>query len=70
MLGGGRASGGGGSGAIPILSLAAAAAAAEAYFSVSPGARVGTAAGFIWLLEPLAVDGVYSVARAGKGLFS
>jgi hypothetical protein len=43
----GRASGGGGKGAIPSLSLAAAAAAAEAYLRVSPGARVGTAAGFI-----------------------
>jgi hypothetical protein len=44
-----RASGGGGNGAIPmlLLSLAAAAAAAEAYLRVSPGARVGKAAGFI-----------------------
>jgi hypothetical protein len=41
--------GGGGSGAMPtpLRSLAAAAAAADAYFSVSPGRRVGSGAGFI-----------------------
>ena len=40
---------------MPILSLAAAAAAAEAYFKVSPGARVGTAAGFIWFPAPFVI---------------
>jgi hypothetical protein len=72
-LGAGRASGGGGNGAIPILllSLAAAAAAAEAYFKVSPGGLVGTAAGFIWLMVPLESvgDGVCNVASVGRGLF-
>ena len=68
-----RASGGGGRGAMPMLflSLAAAAAAAEAYLRVSPGARVGTAAGFIALLLALLVifaNGVCSVATAGRGL--
>ena len=75
LLSVGRGSGGGGNGAIPILflSLAAAAAAAEAYLRVSPGARVGTAAGFMLLFElPLAIfdKGVCNVARAGKGLFN
>lgn len=66
---------GGGKGAIPIalLSLAAAAAAAEAYFNVSPGARVGKGAGFmallVILLEVLA-KGVCNVARAGNGDFN
>ena len=71
-LGAGRASGGGGNGAMPILllSLAAAASAAEAYFRVSPGGLVGTAAGFIWLIVPLerVGDGVCNVARVGRGL--
>lgn len=73
VLGAGRASGGGGKGAIPILllSLAAAAAAAEAYFRVSPGALVGTAAGFIWLVAPLVRvgGGLCNVASEGRGLF-
>ena len=45
------APGGGGKGAMPtpFLSLAAAAAAAEAYFNGSPGALVGSGAGFILL---------------------
>ena len=66
---GGSASGGGGKGA--ILSDAAAAAAAEAYFRTSPGGRVGTAAGFIWLVDPFVrLAGVCSVANAGRGLLS
>ena len=69
------APGGGGKGAIPreCLSLAAAAAAAEAYFNISPGARVGNGAGFMLLVVvPFDVDaiGVCSVASAGSGDFS
>ena len=73
----GAAPGGGGKGAMPtpFLSLAAAAAAAEAYFSVSPGARVGSGAGFMLLFAacelPLAALLVvlWSVARTGSGDF-
>lgn len=72
-LGAGSASGGGGSGAIPMLlfSLAAAAAAAEAYFKISPGGLVGTAAGFMWLVIPFVLFdvGVCKVASEGRGLF-
>lgn len=71
VLEGGVAPGGGGRGAIPTL--AAAAAAADAYFRVSPGALVGTAAGFILALEDPFVmfdNGVCRVASAGKGLLS
>ena len=66
------ASGGGGRGAMPILllSLAAAAAAAEAYLSVSPGARCGTAAGFIEAPLLIFDSGVCSVASVGRGLFT
>ena len=56
-----------------MRSLAAAAAAAEAYLRVSPGARVGGAAGFILLVDvPLGtVDrGACKVAIAGSGLLS
>lgn len=71
VLEGGVAPRGGGRGAIPTL--AAAAAAADAYFRVSPGALVGTAAGFIFALEDPFVmfdNGVWRVASAGKGLLS
>lgn len=67
--------GGGGSGAIPTVpfSFVVAAAAADAYFRVSPGALVGKGAGFIVLFVlPLDVEanGVWRVARAGKGDFN
>lgn len=61
--------GAGGNGAI-VFSLAAAAAAAEAYFSVSPGGRVGGGAGFMAEGAGPAGTveaGVCSVARAGRG---
>ena len=65
--------GGGGNGAMPVaelFSLAAAAAAADAYLSGSPGARVGTGAGFIDVLVVILGTlgcGVCNVARAGNG---
>lgn len=53
-----------------FLSLAAAAAAADAYFRGSPGARVGSGAGFMLLaFVPLVVvcAGVCNVDSVGKG---
>lgn len=63
--------GGGGNGAIPtpLRSLAAAAAAADAYFSVSPGNRVGGGAGFIEFGVDADVGTDCRVARTGRGDF-
>ena len=65
---------GAGRGLIPILdlSLAAPTAAAEAYFSVSPGGRLGIGAGFIPGSFGIDTGGgiVLRVASAGNGDFN